>query len=357
MKTQKKRKVLFGIGILVVVLALGGWLFFEFNQTWLSVEDSFDVTWSEEDATFCWDNGTYDVIIHTREPVAYAFNERIVLRDGIRMRSGRPFISLRDNNIMNKGVRDAIAAIRETDTSRVGVIAAGLYGQGTEEQKASVYSLTGDGVDGRRRFELYFNWYNNMHEVGHMLGGHYGTQSSRHMVEEEQLVNSFAIAFWSYYGEAEKLEELEATVKYVLSNVTPPVDNMSHLEYVRQEIDKGNYGNVYNVNTYGWFQYNIVLDALRERDSLDLASILAQMGVENVNLQPGQKLTYQSVGADMIPEILADATSVLRGSGVDVPDIYIMFDTDPMGISSKGIFPYSLLEPRIAEGRLIPAFR
>jgi hypothetical protein len=195
--------------------------------------------------------------------------------------------------------------------------------------------------------------------LGHTITANYGTydfsnMELRHMVDEEQLVNSFAVAFWMYYGEEEKIDALEAMVEYVLGNITPPVDDMSHLDFMREVVD-GKRDAEFAMETYGWFQFSIVRDILRERDSLDLSSILKQMGVENFQLQRVQTLVYPTLGKDNVPVVLADAISVLRDAGVDIPDVYISFNTDPNEHRSLGILPRSILEQSIAEGKLIPA--
>ncbi|MCC8122230.1 MAG: hypothetical protein LIO58_01630 [Oscillospiraceae bacterium] len=363
---SKKRKILLGVLIAVLVLALGGWLLYRLQLSWVSMEDNlpYDITWNEADSTVHMDvSGLFDMVFDTQEPVAYIGDERIPMQDGVQIRNSRPYFNIRDTSVFNEGLNNAINAIEEADTSDpVAVIANGLYGQGTEEQNATVDALLG-GENPQESFELYFQWYNSVHELGHSITTSYGTYDSenmnlRHMVEEEQLVNSFAVAFWMYYGEEEKLDELEVIVERALSNITPPVEDMSHLDFMRKAIDEGKFNEVFTLETYGWFQYNIVRDALRQRDSLDLESILAQMtGNGNVKLQAQETLVYPTLGADMVPEILADVTSTMRDLGVAVPDIYVTFSTDPNDQALRGSFPVTLLEPYIEEGRLIPAFR
>ena len=359
MKAQsKKRKILFGLGVSIAVLVFGGWLLFRFHLSWLSLEDNLPpgtVTYNEEDSSFHADYmGMYDMIFHTQEPMFYAGNVPVPVRDGARIRNGRPYISLRDVGIFNP----AIDAITDTDTSaHVAVITNGLYGQGTEEQNEMIHSFLG-GEYARDRFELYFQWYNTIHELGHLITFYHETAESRHTVDEEQLVNSFAVAFWMYYGEEEKLDALEDMVDYVLGNIIPPVDNMSHLDYWRGVVDEERIHEEFTFNNYGWFQFSIVRDLLRERNSLDLESILTEMmGVENVQLQPTQTLVYPRLGTDVAPEIIADVISLLRDWGVTLPDVYIAFPTDPNMHSLQYPVSRLLLERNIEAGRVIPVSR
>ena len=366
---SKKRKILLGIGIPIVVLVLGAWLFFRLHLSWFSLEDnlpSYMVTsWQEGDETVRVDYaGMFDMTFHLNEPLLYVGTERIVMKDGVRIRNGRPYLNLRDAWVFDKGLPDAFNAMSKADTSDpVAVIVNGLYGQGTEEQNAMIHSLLG-GEQARARFELYFQWYNSIHELGHLITEHHGTYEPdnpnlRHMVDEEILVNSFAIAFWTLHGEEEKLNELEAVVEYILGNITPPVDDMCHLDFMRQAIDEGKFYEIFNFNNYGWFQFNIVRNILRERESLDLSLILAEMmGVDYVQSQPvSQTLVYPTLGTDMVPVIVGDVASVLNDWGIELPDIYISFSTDPNYNALRYPFIRVALEQNIEAGRVIPVGR
>lgn len=49
-------------------------------------------------------------------------------------------------------------------------------------------------------YELYFHWYNLIHELGHIIIM-FNSVSHPHPAAEEQLVNNFAVACWQHYGE------------------------------------------------------------------------------------------------------------------------------------------------------------
>jgi len=185
-----------------------------------------------------------------------------------------------------------------------------------------------------------------------------GTAQSRHMVEEEMLANSFAIAFWTYFGE-EKLYALEEAVEYILSNITPPAENVHHLDFMWEAVDAGRFAEVFEFETYGWFQFSIVRDILRDRDSLDLARLLIEMtDSENIQAQPRQRLIYPNLGTDIVPIIVGDAISVLEEWGVDnLPDVYIAFSTDPNAHMYQYPMPRSLLGPNIEAGRVLRVAR
>jgi hypothetical protein len=235
------------------------------------------------------------------------------------------------------------------------LITNGLYGEGTKEQNAAVDNLLGGSQYSRERFELYFQWYNIIHELGHSITGYYGTQTQHHEVEEEQLVNSFAVAFWMQYGESEKIDALETVIDVGLTNITPAVDNMTYLEYWRKVFDEDRFQEAFNLNDYGWFQYNIVKDVLSDRASLDLASILEQMGVENVQLQ-SKTLKYPSLGKDVVSVVLGDVISLLRSSGVKIPDMYLAFSKDPNNHTSMSNVPSFFVKVLSPKAVLVPTY-
>ncbi|MCL1788220.1 MAG: copper amine oxidase N-terminal domain-containing protein [Defluviitaleaceae bacterium] len=349
MKT-KKIKILCGVGISVIVLAIAGWLFFRLHLSWDSFANNLPAyTWDAESGTATVEvMGFLEMVFHADEPVVYINSVRVPMRDGIRIRGGRPYLNMRD-----AGVFDFMNVLDEANPTQVGLIINGLYGQGTPEQNTMIHDLMG-GELARDRFEVYFQWYNTIHELGHLITVYHGTAESRHMVEEEMLVNAFTVAFWMEHGEAWRLDALEEAVDYALSNITPPVDNMSHLDFMRQVVDEGRMQEVFTFEIYGWFQFSMVQDLLRRRDTLDLTALLAEMVGGHVTPQPPRTLMYETLGTDMAPVIVADVMDVLRGWGVSFPGVYMAFSTDPNEHALMYPFTRTLLEAGIADGRVVP---
>lgn len=85
-------------------------------------------------------------------------------------------------------------------------IITGRYGMGTSEQNEVVDTILGE-IHARERFEIYFHWYNILHELGHSIMC-FNTGKRPHIINEEQIVNDFAVAYWMYYGEDEKMNSL-----------------------------------------------------------------------------------------------------------------------------------------------------
>ena len=207
-------------------------------------------------------------------------------------------------------------------SERANVITTGRFGYGTEEYNQLANQLFGS-ENAEERFHIYFNWFNVIHEIGHAIVRANNTESL-HPVDEELLVNEFAVAFLTHHGEQEKLELIEDIVSYARKQVNPPVENMTHIEYARANWGRGDF---FSFNNYGWFQFNVVYYALQEARSLE--EILSEMGVENITTQPEVRFIYDSFGEDMVEKIIYDSVYILREWGAIIPPIYHRFSENP----------------------------
>jgi len=203
------------------------------------------------------------------------------------------------------------------------LITTGRYGHGTPEENETVDAILGE-ARAKERFELYFQWFNVLHETGHCIVWFNGG-SRPQIVDEEQLVNDFAVAFWTYYGEEEKLGDLRLTVAQALDNIGRPPDKYAnHLEYARDNWGKSGF---FTFRNYGWFQFSCVNGSLG--DIKPLESVLAEMGVANVSVRPKRTLAYPAIGEGAAAEIIGDAVAILREWGATIPAVYHTFDDNP----------------------------
>lgn len=136
-------------------------------------------------------------------------------------------------------------------------IISGQYELGSEEQQSGFKMLLGeDNI--QYRFDLYFHWYNMVHELGHCLLDSLQIKMSE--VQKEMFVNEFAVAYWKYVGAEAQINELEEMLYSINSNIDSPVPNgISFVEYYesiwRTEV-------LDSVMLYGYFQLNSVLEAI-----------------------------------------------------------------------------------------------
>lgn len=201
-------------------------------------------------------------------------------------------------------------------------ITTGVYKRGTKEQQTLVETLFGN-QNVEYYYEIYFHWYNVIHELGHALIAT-NLKEEYHPVDEEQLVNDFAVAYWRYYGEEVKLTDLGKIVSSTLPRFTRPVSSdTSYLEYAKE---KWGQESLYNFNNYGWFQFNCVSASLETQKS-NLEAILQQMGGVNVRTQRQERFIY-SIDEAMAASVLKDAAITLAKWGMKVPVIKLAFSND-----------------------------
>lgn len=99
-------------------------------------------------------------------------------------------------------------------------ILTGYYQSASAKQKEMIQQVFGENTE--YKYELYFHWYNLIHELGHALM-QFNAPFRPHPAEEEQLVNHFAIAYWTRFGESAKMDELCTLVRHTIPKFTVPV--------------------------------------------------------------------------------------------------------------------------------------
>ena len=233
-------------------------------------------------------------------------------------------------------------------------IISGRYESGTEEQQAGYAQLFGGDV--QHRFDLYFHWYNLIHEVGHCLVEQYGKQMPQ--VKEEMFVNEFAVAYYRYAGESERLGELQGILQGIIDQMPSPVpEGETFLSFYERIWGTEE---LMQVLTYGYFQLNSVLEAMKPNRGL--AAVAAELGatlredvraagatiteadsqaagatIKEANMQASEATgdatlrtcdaTVSSAGATAF---LETAVANLKALGLTVPEIKLELTDNPM---------------------------
>lgn len=99
-------------------------------------------------------------------------------------------------------------------------IVSGRYETGTREQQQAFAQLFGN-ENIQSRFDLYFHWYNVIHELGHCLVD--SCEISMDPVQEELYVNSFAVAYWKTADANRNLWKLREMITEILGQIQSPV--------------------------------------------------------------------------------------------------------------------------------------
>lgn len=199
-------------------------------------------------------------------------------------------------------------------------IITGQYQKASPEEKELINSLFGENA--AYDFEIYFHWYNILHELGHaVLSFH--SKAELHPADEEQLVNDFAFAYWQQFGEPEKVNTLCNIVERTLVKFIAPA-NLNYLEYAKKQWGTEEMNTFQN---YGWFQFSCVQNSISRR--LDLEQVLLEMGIEKVPPQTKEILSYH-VDEQMPFQVLNDAVQTFHNLGIAFPEnAKIVLSDDP----------------------------
>lgn len=152
-------------------------------------------------------------------------------------------------------------------------IISGQYELGTEEQQAGYKMLFGeDNI--QYKFDLYFHWYNIVHELGHCVIDVQNIRMSK--VQEEMFANEFAVAYWKYIGEEKRMKELENILKDIISHMISPLPSGTGFVEYYESIWGTELLN--NVMLYGYFQLYSVLEAIK--CNKDFQTVLKSIDIE-----------------------------------------------------------------------------
>ena len=200
-------------------------------------------------------------------------------------------------------------------------VISGRFETGNEEEQMGYKQLFGeDNI--QYKFDLYFHWYNLVHELGHCLVEKYGVKLSK--VQEEMFVNEFAVGYYRYIGESDRLKKLETFLEGVIDKVPSPVpDGQTFTEFYESIWGSET---LMNVMLYGYFQLNSVLEAMkREKNFTDVA------GTFGVTIKQTEVKECKEEIVSANAEIFLDtAIKNLNALGFDVPEVTLELVDNPM---------------------------
>ena len=181
------------------------------------------------------------------------------------------------------------------------------------------------GDNSQYKFDLYFNWYNIVHEYGHCLLDFNNNRTVG--LAQEMLVNKFAVSYWKSRLFDDKLAELRTMLETTLKAFPCPIPE--------GETFIGWYEKIWgteqlmNVTVYGYFQFKSVLIALDE--ATDLAKWFTDEGITDFSLPESKKSERPeyTVEAASAQKILTDLMEYLKAAGVNYPEVCIELVDDP----------------------------
>ena len=206
-------------------------------------------------------------------------------------------------------------------------ITTAKWTQWNDANKENVVTAMGE-KNTEERFRLYFQYYNVIHEMGHGLLI-YNKGVNVPIADEEQLVNDFAVAYWNYYGEPKKMEELYDIVTYAVENVGDNYKNgVDYLENARKHSDDNDFDDdFFNFNDYGWFQFSSVKHSIEQNKSLE--DVLKEMGFKDFKLTEKKILKHNMTDEAESTAIINEAVRNFNEWGLYFPEAHQSFSSDP----------------------------
>lgn len=200
-------------------------------------------------------------------------------------------------------------------------IVSGKYETGTKEQQLGFNQLFGEN-NIQAKFDIYFHWYNIIHELGHCLIDFKGIQMNP--IEEEVFVNCFAVQYWKNVDNNSTLQEVKQLNKKILSNLS----SLIPIEEDFYTFFNNIWGTEEMTSTmmYGYFQMLCVQQAFRSTKSL--IELLEQIGYSKVNIAL-MELYQAEINANNCENILRTCLDNLKKMGCEVPNIKLELVDNP----------------------------
>lgn len=142
----------------------------------------------------------------------------------------------------------------------------------TPEVRSVFAHLGGGEPEGEQVFRAFFHRFFLAHEAAHWLRHRSETNATTRYAREDD-ANRVAVAFWRTQPDGEAfLAELERMLVGIVGRIPDPTpageDPVAYFGANYQELGR-------DPMKYGYYQFRFVLDAVRERSTLDLDTILA----------------------------------------------------------------------------------
>ncbi len=197
-------------------------------------------------------------------------------------------------------------------------IISGRYETGTQEQQQGFTQLFGN-ENIQFRFDLYFHWYNVIHELCHCLVS--SRKISMDPVQEELYANDFAVAYWKMADANGNLQKLREMITEALNQIPSPVPPDTDFIAFFQSIWNSEASQT--VAMYGYFQLSCVLEAMKaERDFWE---VLREIGISAVPTSSVQKYNGE-ISSERAQDVVRLCVENLSNAGVVFENFQIELD-------------------------------
>ncbi len=199
------------------------------------------------------------------------------------------------------------------------IIVSGKYEEGTVQQQMSYQQLFGK-ENTKDKFDLYFHWYNIIHEVAHCIID--VNNIKMHPVEEELFANYFAIQYCKMVDCTNKLQILQKLIDDILHNMPKLIPDETDFFSFFSEIWGSEKMNT--VEMYGYFQLSCVQQAFCKKT--DFKELLLNVGISITDNDILSYNTNENISAN---DVLLLALKNINSFGINNLNIEIELMNNP----------------------------
>jgi hypothetical protein len=206
-------------------------------------------------------------------------------------------------------------------------ITSGKYETGTEEQQKGYNQLFGDERI-QEKFDLYFHWFNIVHEIGHIIIDIQKVKMDQ--VDEELYANCFAVAYWRSVDNSNNLVKLQQMIQDILKHMPSPIpEGVAFNDYFKSiwGTDQMN-----SVMMYGYFQISCVSEAFNSNKSL--SELLSELGYENIDTSLVEPYS-EMILSENANKVLTQCIKNLNNIGVNITDVSLEFTVNQHNMYNK----------------------
>jgi hypothetical protein len=205
------------------------------------------------------------------------------------------------------------------------VIITGIIEGADEKSRQNIQSMFGvSESEVNECFNLYFHWFNVIHELSHIMASNNGVQDINDIVRKETMVNRIAASFLREFGDIELYKRLQLVVDNAQKQLESPIPvGVSFDEYFSKYTAKSDR----DMSQYAFFQITIVENLLDSTESI--YEVLNQHGIIINKIPENSKLRSinKNIGTQ---QIIDEASAIFIEMGLVVPKVTVIFCDNPL---------------------------
>jgi len=172
-------------------------------------------------------------------------------------------------------------------------------------------------------FNLYFHWFNIIHELSHILASNNGVPRRNNLVEKETMVNRIAASFLREFGDIDSYKRLQLIVDNAQEQLESPIPvSASFDEYFsdyKGEDDR-------DMAKYAFLQLTLARKALHSTEGI--YDVLSHYRITNVRkVEKNKTCSVKNIDAQ---HTIDEASAILGEMWLIVPKVTVIYCNNPL---------------------------